>query len=80
MEFGSFMEFHVRQGKSQLEAFRESFAHVDQAEEQGLDAVWLAESHFNPERAVLSAPLIVAAAIAGRTKRVGSARRCRCCR
>jgi alkanesulfonate monooxygenase SsuD/methylene tetrahydromethanopterin reductase-like flavin-dependent oxidoreductase (luciferase family) len=70
MEFGSFMEFHTRQGRSQADAFRESFAHVDQAEEQGLDAVWLAESHFQPERAVLSSPMVIAAAIAGRTKRV----------
>ncbi|HLF79184.1 MAG TPA: LLM class flavin-dependent oxidoreductase [Dehalococcoidia bacterium] len=70
MEFGSFMEFHSRQGKTQAEAFAESFAHVDQAEAQGLDAVWLAESHFQPERAVLSSPMVVAAAIAGRTHRV----------
>jgi alkanesulfonate monooxygenase SsuD/methylene tetrahydromethanopterin reductase-like flavin-dependent oxidoreductase (luciferase family) len=70
MEFGSFMEFHTRQGRSQTDAFRESFAHIDQAEEQGLHAVWLAESHFQPERAVLSSPLIVAAAIAGRTRRM----------
>jgi alkanesulfonate monooxygenase SsuD/methylene tetrahydromethanopterin reductase-like flavin-dependent oxidoreductase (luciferase family) len=70
MEFGSFMEFHIRPGKPQAGAFEESFAHVDQAEAQGLDGVWLAETHFNPERAVLSAPLIIASAIAMRTKRM----------
>jgi alkanesulfonate monooxygenase SsuD/methylene tetrahydromethanopterin reductase-like flavin-dependent oxidoreductase (luciferase family) len=70
MEFGSFMEFHIRPGRPQSEAFEESFAHVQQAEEQGLHGVWLAESHFSPERAVLASPLIVAAAIAGATKRV----------
>jgi alkanesulfonate monooxygenase SsuD/methylene tetrahydromethanopterin reductase-like flavin-dependent oxidoreductase (luciferase family) len=70
MEFGSFMEFHVRPGRPQSEAFEESFAHVRQAEEQGLHGVWLAESHFSPDRAVLASPLIVAAAIAGATKRM----------
>ena len=70
MEFGSFMEFHLREGESQAEAFRESFEHVRMAEELGLDAVWMAESHFAPTRSVLSAPLIVGSAIAGATKRL----------
>ena len=70
MEFGSFMEFHSREGMSQAEAFEESFAHVDMAEELGLDAVWLAETHFNPDRTVLSSPLVIASAIAARTQRI----------
>ena len=70
MEFGSFVEFHRREGMGQADAFEESFAHVDMAEDMGLDAIWLAESHFNPARSVLSAPLMLASAIAGRTKRI----------
>jgi alkanesulfonate monooxygenase SsuD/methylene tetrahydromethanopterin reductase-like flavin-dependent oxidoreductase (luciferase family) len=70
MEFGSFMEFHRREGLTQADAFEESFAHVRQAEEQGLHGVWLAESHFTPDRAVLASPLIIAAAIAGMTQRM----------
>ena len=70
MEFGSFMEFHCREGMSQARAFEESFAHVDMAEQLGLDAVWLAESHFSPGRSVLSSPLILASAIAARTQRM----------
>lgn len=70
MEFGSFMEFHTREGRTQSEAFAESFAHVDMAEKLGLDTIWLAESHFNPERAVLSSPLVIGAAVAGRTKNI----------
>jgi alkanesulfonate monooxygenase SsuD/methylene tetrahydromethanopterin reductase-like flavin-dependent oxidoreductase (luciferase family) len=70
MEFGSFMEFHRREGLSQAEAFEESFAHVRQAEDQGLHGVWLAESHFSPDRNVLASPLIIAAAIAGMTQRM----------
>jgi alkanesulfonate monooxygenase SsuD/methylene tetrahydromethanopterin reductase-like flavin-dependent oxidoreductase (luciferase family) len=70
MQFGSFMEFHVRPGRSQADAFAEGFAHIRQAEEQGLDGVWLAETHFTPERALTSSPLILASAIAGMTKRM----------
>jgi len=70
MRFGSFMEFHSRPPGPEADAFAESFAHVRMAEEWGLDGVWLAETHFNPERSLLSSPLIVAAAIAGMTKRL----------
>lgn len=70
MEFGSFVEFHRREGVSQSEAFEESFAHIDMAEELGLGTVWLAESHFNAEKSVLSSPLVLASAIAARTERI----------
>ena len=70
MEFGSFMEFHTRPGLSQAEAFTEGFAHIEAAESLGLDSVWMAESHFNPQRSVLSAPLVLGAAIAGRTSKI----------
>jgi alkanesulfonate monooxygenase SsuD/methylene tetrahydromethanopterin reductase-like flavin-dependent oxidoreductase (luciferase family) len=43
---------------------------VDGAERWGLDAMWLGEFHFDPDRSVLSAPMCIAAAIAARTKRV----------
>ncbi len=43
---------------------------VDLADEAGLDTVWLGESHFNPNRSVLSAPIVVAGSIAARTKRL----------
>ena len=64
------MEFHTREGSEQEDAFQESFDHVSLAEELGLDTIWLAESHFSPSRSVLSAPLVLAAAIAGRTKKI----------
>ena len=70
MEFGTFMEFHSREGASQAQAFEESLDHADLAENLGLDAVWLAETHFNPGRGVLSSPLVVASALAARTKRI----------
>ena len=70
MEFGSFMEFHTRPGLSQADAFEEGFTHIETAESLGLDGVWMAESHFNPQRSVLSAPLVLGAAIAGRTSTI----------
>ena len=70
MEFGMFHEFQQPPGATAAEAFRQSFAQVDAAEHLGLDAMWLAELHFVPERSVLAAPLILAAAIAARTTRM----------
>ena len=70
MEFGSFMEFHTRPGLTQADAFNEGFCHIQTAESLGLDGVWMAESHFNPQRSVLSAPLVLGAAIAGRTSKI----------
>ena len=70
MEFGMFHEFQWSPGMGATEAFEQSFAQVDAAERWGLDAMWLAELHFAPERSVLASPLILAAAIAQRTRRM----------
>jgi alkanesulfonate monooxygenase SsuD/methylene tetrahydromethanopterin reductase-like flavin-dependent oxidoreductase (luciferase family) len=70
MEFGMFHEFPTRAGRSHADAFAEALDQVDAAEEWGLDALWLAELHFAPERSVLAAPLTIAAAIAARTRRI----------
>ena len=75
MEFGLFHEFQQAPGEGPARAFAQSFEQVDAAERMGLDAMWLAELHFNPERSVLSSPLVLAAAIAQRTKhmKIGTA-------
>ena len=70
MDYGIFLDFVRRRGASQEETFRESFELVDLAEEMGLDSVWLGEMHFNPDRSVLSAPIVVASSIATRTKKL----------
>jgi alkanesulfonate monooxygenase SsuD/methylene tetrahydromethanopterin reductase-like flavin-dependent oxidoreductase (luciferase family) len=69
-EFGIFHEFSRSAGQTDAEAFAHSFAQVDAAERWGLDVVWLAELHFMPERSVASAPLVLASAIASRTRRM----------
>src|SRR5579884_2209082 len=70
MEFGMFHEFPALPGRSEAEAFAEAMEQIDAAERDGLDAMWLAEIHFAPERTHLSAPLPIAAAIAARTSRM----------
>jgi len=56
MDFGMFTDFHIRPQMSQAEAFEESFQQVEAAEQLGMDAVWLAEHHFSPDRSVLASP------------------------
>ena len=70
MEFGMFHEFQALPGESAAQSFANSLAQVDAAERWGLDAMWLAELHFAPERSVLASPLILAATIAQRTTRI----------
>jgi alkanesulfonate monooxygenase SsuD/methylene tetrahydromethanopterin reductase-like flavin-dependent oxidoreductase (luciferase family) len=81
MHVGLVMECDYREGRTQEEAFAEALSIVDLAEESGLDGVWLAERHFAAPRrptdpmgagipSVASVPLVWAAAIAARTRRV----------
>jgi alkanesulfonate monooxygenase SsuD/methylene tetrahydromethanopterin reductase-like flavin-dependent oxidoreductase (luciferase family) len=70
MEFGIFHEFERSDGRSEAQAFEDGFALVDAAEAWGLDAVWLAELHLNPDRSVLASPMTIASAIAARTERI----------
>ena len=69
-EFGVFLEFPRYPARSDAEAFAQSFAQADAAERWGFDAVWLAELHFAPERSIASAPLVLASAVATRTRRI----------
>src|ERR1700720_4304475 len=81
MEFGMFHQFPAIPGRTQKAAFAEAFEQIDAAERWGLDTMWLAELHFDPQRSVLSAPLSIAAAGGARTERGRSAlpsRSCRC--
>jgi alkanesulfonate monooxygenase SsuD/methylene tetrahydromethanopterin reductase-like flavin-dependent oxidoreductase (luciferase family) len=70
MEFGMFHQFPALPGRSERDAFEEAFAQIDAAERWGLDTMWLAELHFDPQRSVLSAPLSIASAVGVRTQRI----------
>src|SRR2546426_920073 len=75
VQVGLFTEFQWAPGMDEAQAFDEAMAQTIAAEDLGLDAVWLAEIHFQKERSVLSSPLVVAATIAARTRhmRIGIA-------
>ena len=64
------MEFGFRDSGSDAAAFSEGLDLVDAAEAWGLDSAWLSEFHFSPDRSVLSSPIVVAGALAARTKRL----------
>jgi len=71
MEFGWYVEFHRQvPNQSDVDAFAQGMAQVEDAERYGLDAIWLAEIHQQANRSVLSAPMTVASAIAARTSRI----------
>ena len=66
---GLFLE-ELRAGATDGDFFRELMQTVDAAEAWGLDGIWLGEIHFLPSRSILSSPLVTAAAIAARTRRM----------
>jgi alkanesulfonate monooxygenase SsuD/methylene tetrahydromethanopterin reductase-like flavin-dependent oxidoreductase (luciferase family) len=66
---GLFLE-ELRDGATDGEFFQELMETVDAAEAWGLDGIWLGEIHFLPTRSILSSPLVTAAAIASRTRRM----------
>jgi alkanesulfonate monooxygenase SsuD/methylene tetrahydromethanopterin reductase-like flavin-dependent oxidoreductase (luciferase family) len=68
-EFGIFHEFPRTAGSTDAAAFARAFAQIEAAERWGIDAVWLAELHFFPDRSVASAPLLLATAASARTRR-----------
>jgi alkanesulfonate monooxygenase SsuD/methylene tetrahydromethanopterin reductase-like flavin-dependent oxidoreductase (luciferase family) len=70
MDSGLFTMFSVREGGTQFQTFQEWFDLVQVAEAMGPDTIWLGESHFRPQRAVLASPLVGASAVAARTKRL----------
>jgi alkanesulfonate monooxygenase SsuD/methylene tetrahydromethanopterin reductase-like flavin-dependent oxidoreductase (luciferase family) len=70
VEFGIFLEFECPGERTETQAFDDAFGLVDAAEALGLDAVWLAELHVAPGRSVLASPLIIASAVAARTRRI----------
>lgn len=69
MKFGIMNLFPYPEGKSADTIFSETLEEIQYAEELGFDSVWLAEHHFS-EYGILGNPLVLAAAIAERTRRI----------
>lgn len=70
MKFGLFTDFFLRDGMTQAEAFIEGLDQIEQIEQLGMDEIWLAEHHFNPQRGLATSPLVIAAAVAARTSQI----------
>ena len=64
MKFGTFLLLHSPDMLPAEEVYANAVAQAELADELGFDAVWLAEHHFSPDRAVLAAPIAIASAIA----------------
>ena len=69
MHTGLFLEFPALDDVTDQQAFQNGFQMAEEAERLGAESVWLAEYHFIPF-SVLSSPVMVATAIAGRTERI----------
>jgi len=69
VEFGIFTQFDVRNERSVHDSITEWVDTAIEADAMGVDCFWLAEFHFR-KFTPLSAPLIVASAIAARTRRM----------
>jgi alkanesulfonate monooxygenase SsuD/methylene tetrahydromethanopterin reductase-like flavin-dependent oxidoreductase (luciferase family) len=66
---GLFLE-ELRAGATDGDFFQELLETVDAAEAWGLDGIWLGEIHFLPTRSILCSPLVIASALATRTRRM----------
>ena len=70
MEFGVFYQLPCAQDQSPVGRYHDTIAQAQLAEALGFHTVWLAELHFHPRFSIMSAPLLVAAAMAQTTQRI----------
>ena len=70
MQFGVFYQLPCAPGQSVPTRYQETLAQIVLADEVGFDSAWLAEAHFDPGFSTMPAPLVVAAALSGRTHRI----------
>ena len=75
MEFGVFYQLPCGVEQTPAGRIQDTISQCQLADELGFDTAWLAELHFNPRFSVLSAPLMIASAVAQVTRqiRIGNA-------
>ncbi|PKB79187.1 MAG: hypothetical protein BZY88_14605 [SAR202 cluster bacterium Io17-Chloro-G9] len=75
MEFGVFYQMPCADDQAPAGRYADTITQATLADELGFNTVWLAELHFNPRFSIMSAPLLVASAIAQATSsiKVGTA-------
>jgi alkanesulfonate monooxygenase SsuD/methylene tetrahydromethanopterin reductase-like flavin-dependent oxidoreductase (luciferase family) len=70
MQCGLFYQLPCAPGQDAVTRYQETMEQIVYAEELGFDIAWLAELHFYRPFSILSSPLILAAALAQRTRRI----------
>lgn len=70
MKFSLFYEIPCAPDQSPTQRYEETLAQIELADELGFETAWLAELHFHRPLSIMSAPLLVAAALARRTRRI----------
>jgi len=70
MQFDIFYQLPAAPHQNVAQRYREMIEEAVEADRLGFGTVWLAEIHFMPKFCVLPAPLMLLAAIAGRTRRI----------
>jgi len=70
MQFGVFYQLPCAPGQSVPQRYRDTFEQIVYADQLGFNSAWLAEAHFDAGFSTMPAPLVVAAALSGRTERI----------
>jgi alkanesulfonate monooxygenase SsuD/methylene tetrahydromethanopterin reductase-like flavin-dependent oxidoreductase (luciferase family) len=70
MEFGTFYQLPCATDQSPLQRYEDTMMQIQHADSLGLDVAWLAELHFFPTFSIMPSPLLVASALAQRTRRI----------
>jgi alkanesulfonate monooxygenase SsuD/methylene tetrahydromethanopterin reductase-like flavin-dependent oxidoreductase (luciferase family) len=70
VKFGLFYQLPCADDQSHATRYRETIEQIQRGEELGFDCAWLAELHFYQQFSIMSSPLIVATAIAQKTRKI----------
>jgi alkanesulfonate monooxygenase SsuD/methylene tetrahydromethanopterin reductase-like flavin-dependent oxidoreductase (luciferase family) len=70
MKFGLFYQLPCAPEQNEVKRYHETIEQIVYADELGFDIAWLAELHFNRPFSILPSPLILATALAQRTKHI----------
>lgn len=70
MQFGTFYQLPCASTQSPLQRYDETLLQIQHADSLGVDIAWLAELHFFPRFSIMPSPLLLASALAQRTRRI----------
>jgi alkanesulfonate monooxygenase SsuD/methylene tetrahydromethanopterin reductase-like flavin-dependent oxidoreductase (luciferase family) len=70
VKFGLFYQMPCADTQSELVRYQETIDQIVHADTLGFDCAWMAELHFFKHFSIMPSPLIVATAVAQRTKRI----------